>query len=146
MKKIILFLFALNIALCGCTQKIKENDVPTSVVDKFKKDYPDRTDVKWEKKGSNYEALYKNPNEYLEVQYDKDGNVIQSEHQIEIAALPKEVKGYTASNFPGKNISEAYLITDKDGNDTYECIIEEKTYVFDSDGKYKTEKTTKIRK
>jgi hypothetical protein len=115
-------------------------------VEKYKSEYPGKTDVKWEKKGANYEAKYKDKDEYLSVEYDKDGNVKQLEHQIAVSVLPKEVTIYTDENVPGKAITEAYEVTDKDGNKVYECVIEQTAYVFDSDGKYKEKKPKKRRK
>jgi hypothetical protein len=146
MKKIILFMMSLTITFYACAQKVKEKEVPTTVTEKFKNEYPDKTDVKWEKKGSNYEASYKDKNEYLSVQYDKNGNVVQMEHEISVALLPKEVTVYTDRTVPGKTITEAYEVTDKDGNKGYECVVEQTTYVFDSDGNYKNKKGKKMRK
>src|SRR5437868_3323526 len=145
-KNVILFVMFLAIVFNTCVQKVKENYVPSVVVDKFKNEYPAKTDVKWEKKGSNYEAKYKDKNEYLTVQYDKDGNMVQMEHEIATTLLPTEVKVYTDKNIPGKNITEAYEVVDKDGNKVYECVIEQTSYVFDSDGKYKEKKAKKTRK
>jgi hypothetical protein len=146
MKKIILFVMSLAIIFNACGQKVQEKDVPSTVLDKFKNEYPAKTDVKWEKKGSNYEARYKDQNEYLSVQYDKDGNVVRMEHEIALSLLPTEVRTYTNKNIPGKNITEAYEITDKDGNKVYECVIEQTSYVFDANGNYKEKKAKKIRK
>jgi hypothetical protein len=146
MKKISLFVTALTIAFYSCAQKVKEKEVPSSVVEKFNNEYPGKTDVKWEKKGDNYEAKYKDKNERLSVQYDKDANVVQMEHEISTALLPSEVKSYTEKNIPGKNITEAYEVTDKNGNKVYECVVEQTTYVFDSDGNYKNKKAKKDRK
>jgi hypothetical protein len=146
MRTITLVVMSLAIAFCACGQKVKETEVPPAVLDKFKAEYPSKTDVKWEKKGSNFEAKYKDKNEYLAVQYDKDGNVVQLEHEIALSLLPAEVKTYTEKNAPGKNITEAYMVTDKNGDKVYECVIEQTTYVFDSNGNYKDKKAKKIRK
>ena len=146
MKKIALFVMSLAIVFCACGQKVKESEIPSAVLEKFKKEYPEKTDVKWEKKGSNYEAKYKDKNEHLAVQYDKDGNVVQMEHEISVSLLPAEVKTYTDKNIPGKNITEAYIVTDKNGDKVYECVVEQSTYVFDSNGNYKDKKAKKDRK
>jgi len=140
MKKLILAAATFILIFSSCTRWVNEKDIPYAVTDAFKKEYPDKADVKWEKKGSDYEAKYKDPNEDLSILYDKNGNLIEMEHKVELSALPADVRSYTDENAPGKSIAAAYRVTDKDGRVSYEAVVEETTYVFDSIGNYTDKK------
>lgn len=146
MKNLMLVVASVMIVFSACAQKVNEKAVPASVTEAFKKEYPSITAVTWEKKGSNYQAKYKDQNEDLFVLYDKNGNLIEKEHKIEMALLPAEVNVYIDKNAPGKVIAEAYQVTDKNGNVVYETVVEEREYVFDSNGKYMSQKAKSDRK
>lgn len=145
MNKLILLTTAAMITFGACAQKMKEKDVPEVVSSTFEKEYPGRTNVKWEKKGSDYRAKYKDNGEDISALYDKNGKLIELEHKIAWTNAPTAAKTYMDKNAPGKTVTEAYMVTDKDGNVLYNAVIEETEYVFDSDGEYKSKKSKKIR-
>src|ERR1041385_5936947 len=125
MRKNFLYVASLVISLSACAQKINEKDVPQEVKDSFNKDYPEKTNVKWEKKGSDYEAKYKDKNEDISAKYDKKGNLIELEEKVQYSVLPANVKTYYDTNLPGKTVTEAYKVTDKNGKVVYSTVVEQ---------------------
>ena len=146
MKKLMSLAAAAMIVFTACAQKMNEKDVPSPVIKSFKDEHPGKTDVKWEKKGSNYMAKSKDSYEDFSALYDKDGNLLELEDKIEVSVLPTEVKVYCDQNAPGKTITEAYKIKDKNGKVVYDAVVEGTEYVFDSGGKCINKKAKKIRK
>ncbi len=146
MKKLVMIL-ALSLGIGSAyAQKLKEADVPAAVKESFKKNYPDVKVQKWEKEDGNYEAEYETvrvpmdgKGKKTEVEYcvvmDATGNVIETEMEIEVSALPKAVTDYVNKNMPGKKIKEASQITNAEGINHYEAEIDGTDYIFDADGK-----------
>jgi hypothetical protein len=117
-------------------QKIKESDVPSTIKAAFAKQYSDIKNVKWEKEGANYEAGFDLKKAETSLLFDAVGNIIETESEIKISDLPKEVVDYVAKNLSGQKISEASKIIDMKGKVTYEAEVAKKDYVFDSTGKF----------
>lgn len=146
MKNLIIIIFLILGIGSANAQKLKEADVPTAVKESFKKNYPDAKVQKWEKENGNYEAEYETvrvpmdgKGKKTEIEYcvvmDATGNVIETEMEIEVSALPKAVTDYVNKNMPGKKIKEASQITTAEGLNNYEVEIDGTDYIFDADGK-----------
>lgn len=145
MKKLLLF-SACAIMMISAYAQRSETNIPSAVTQAFQNEYPDKQDVQWTKKGTDYQAKYENANEYLLATYDKDGNLIEKEHRIELTSLPSGINTYMNNNAPGKTITEAYEVTDKNGNVIYEAVVEQDEYTFDSKGNYMNKQSKKDRK
>ncbi len=136
MKKIIVML-ALSFGIGSAfAQKVKEADIPAAVKESFVKHYPNTKVEKWEKEGSNFEAEFESNKVETSVLFDAAGNIIETEIEINVAALPKAASEYIAKNMAGKKIKEASKITDAKGKVTYEAEVDDVDYIFDANGTF----------
>lgn len=155
MKKIIIILSVTSF-VCGniSAQDIKESDVPAAVVSAFKKQYPNVKEVEWEKEGDNYEAEIelvqvpmdgKGKKREVEksLEYTATGELVKTEEQIEIKALPAAINDYVNKNYPGKKIKEASKITEANGTIKYEAEVEKQDLIFDANGAFLEKEATK---
>lgn len=155
MKKVIIILSVTSF-VCGniSAQDIKESDVPAAVVSAFKKQYPNVKEVEWEKEGDNYEAEIelvqvpmdgKGKKREVEksLEYTATGELVKTEEQIEIKALPAAINDYVNKNYPGKKIKEAYKITEANGTIKYEAEVEKQDLIFDANGAFLEKEATK---
>lgn len=134
--KNLMIILALSLELGSAyAQKLKDADVPAAVKESFKKNYPDAKVQKWEKEGDLYEAEYMVGKVEHSVGMNASGNVIETEMEIAVSALPKGVTDYVNKNMPGKKIKEASQITNAEGINHYEAEIDDTDYIFDADGK-----------
>jgi len=136
MKKLALMMVAAIITSLTFAQKLKEKDVPTQVKSSFQKQYPNAKETKWEKEDGNYEAEFEIEEADYSVLIDASGNILETELEISIEALPANVKDYVVKNYSGQKIKEAAKITDAKGIVTYEAEIKEKDLIFDSNGNF----------
>ena len=67
---------------------------------------------------------------------DAQGNIIETEVEIELNQLPKGVLEYVKANYKGQKVKEAAKITDAKGTLTYEAEIKGMDILFDSTGKF----------
>ena len=136
MKKLIL-IPALVLGMCtGFAQKIKEADVPAAAKTKLTSLYPNVKTASWEKEKANYEAEFMNGKEEISVLFDASGNLIETEVEISVSALPKAVTEYCTKNLGGKKIKEASKITEASGKVKYEAEIEKSDYIFNEAGNF----------
>lgn len=155
MKKLIIILSVTSF-VCGniSAQDIKESDVPAAVVSAFKKQYPNVKEVEWEKEGDNYEAEIelvqvpmdgKGKKREVEksLEYTATGELVKTEEQIEIKALPAAINDYVNKNYPGKKIKEASKITEANGTIKYEAEVEKQDLIFDANGAFLDKEATK---
>jgi hypothetical protein len=115
-------------------------NVPADVQKTFTKLYPNVTDVKWGKEGSDeFEAEFKMDGKSISVVIDEDGELENTETAIEVFELPKAALDFIKSNYKDFKITEAAKIVDEDGEVTYEAEvsknIEKKDVLFDKEGK-----------
>jgi hypothetical protein len=136
MKKIIFLTAILAFALNAGAQDLRESEVPQPVISKFNSMYPNVTGAKWEVENGNYEAEFKENNVETSVLIDANGTYVQSETEIAVSSLPQSVRDYASKNLPGKNITEACLVSNADGTVSYEAEIGKKDYLFDGNGNF----------
>jgi Putative beta-lactamase-inhibitor-like, PepSY-like len=132
---IVVFAFTFVIGSVNA-QKLKEAQVPASVVSAFHKMYPDLKDYQWNLEDGSYEAEYEINKMEAAVTFDATGNLIETEKEITIKDLPPSCAEYVSKNYSGATIKEASEITDTKGVKTYEAEIKGKDIVFDSTGKF----------
>ena len=70
------------------------------------------------------------------VLFDAQGNLLETEVEIELNQLPKGVLEYVKANYKGQNVKEAAKITDAKGTVTYEAEIKGMDLLFDNSGKF----------
>ena len=137
MKRILLLLMSVTfLSNCANAQKMNSSELPAAVKSAFEKQYPDVKDVDWEKEDCNYEAGFEVNNIETSVVYDVSGNLIETEVEIEVSALPQTAQDYIANNYPKSKISEAAKITDASGTITYEAEVGESDLIFDASGNF----------
>ncbi len=117
-------------------QKIKGADVPTTVKEGFKKNFPNSKAKEWEKEDGNFEAEFDVKKVETSALFDASGNLLQTEVEIPVKELPKAVIDYLSKNEAGKKIKEASKITDNKGFISYEAEVGEVDYIFDSTGNF----------
>jgi Putative beta-lactamase-inhibitor-like, PepSY-like len=141
MKTILLVLATILSVNYAYSQKIGESQVPASVKAKFQLLHPDIKNVNWikQKKGG-YEAEFKQNNTELGVSIDSIGNLKETEMDMKVTELSKEILEYVTKNYPDHNITEAAQITYTDGKPMYEVEItkgkDSADLLFDSSYKY----------
>jgi len=117
-------------------QKMQEKDIPAPVKNAFQKQYPTASDVKWDKEGEKFEASFDLNKIDNSVLFDAQGNVLETEVEIELNQLPKGVLEYVKANYKGQKVKEAAKITDAQGKVTYEAEIKGMDLLFDANGKF----------
>lgn len=136
MRKLALMMVAAMITSLTFAQKLQEKDVPAQVKTAFQKQYPKASDVKWDKEGEKYEASFDLNKVDHSVLFDAQGNLLETEVEIELSQLPKGVLDYIKANYKGQKVKEAAKITDAKGTVTYEAEIKGMDLLFDSNGKF----------
>jgi hypothetical protein len=136
MKKIAIMMVAAMITSLTFAQKLQEKDVPAPVKTAFQKNFPQAKAEKWEKEGGNFEAEFELNTSEQSVLFDAQGNLLETEVEIELNKLPKGVLEYVKANYKGQNVKEAAKIADAKGTVTYEAEIKGMDILFDSNGKF----------
>jgi hypothetical protein len=138
MKKIKLITSLLiggSILLAACSQGLNDSKVPTAVKTSFATDFPGNS-PQWDKENSNYEANFKQDGKTMSALYDENGNMQETETDINVSDLPKPVQDYITNNYPGEKIKEAAVITKAHGEINYEAEVNDMDVLFAQDGKF----------
>ena len=132
MKKIIVLLSAcLLISLMGFTQKITPDEVPAPVKQAFAKKFPGATDVKYELEKKDYEINFKDKGVEMSANFDATGKWLETETEIKVSDLPKEVSASVAKNFAGFKISEVAKTETLDKGLIYEMDLKKNKEGFE---------------
>jgi autotransporter translocation and assembly factor TamB len=121
-------------AFAALTSQAQKTSIPGAVKAKVTSAYPKATGVKFEKEGKDFEAGFKNEGKDMSILMDAQGNILETETDIAVSALPKSVQEYLAKNMKGKKIAEAAEIVDAKGMKKFEAEIGGKDYLFDEKG------------
>jgi hypothetical protein len=111
-------------------------DAPAAVKASFTKLYPSVTKVKWGKEDANWEAEFDMNKVEMSCLFDATGNLLETESEIEISALPKGVAEYITKNYSGQKIKEASKIVDAKKVTTFEAEVKEGDLIFDANGSF----------
>lgn len=140
MKNIIL----LVIAACSFTglyaQKISGEKVPAAVLNTFKTKFPTAAGAKWEMENTTeYEVNFKSDGEDHSATFDKNGNWLETETEIEISSLPKVVSNAIGSLYNGYQVKEAEKLDTPDKGMLYEVELKKGNEILEvqvsADGK-----------
>jgi len=104
------------------------------VLDKFKQAYPDIT-PEWKMDGKNFVASFVDPNTLkgINIVYDKDGNVIRKETELENSSYPQSINDYYINKYPGEKY-KTWSSVDNTGVSTYYIKRANETIWFDKGG------------
>jgi hypothetical protein len=111
-------------------------NIPTPVKNAFQQKFPNVQKVKWDKEKNNYEASFQINKVDNSLLFDANGNLLETEVEIQINQLPKGIANYINSNYKGQKIKEGAKIVDAKGTVTFEAEIKGKDLVFDSKGTF----------
>jgi|GEM_PF-1928872 hypothetical protein len=113
---------------------------PQVVVNKFNTNFPDM-DETWQMDGNNYMAVYadKGTNLGRTITYDKNGNVVCSDSELDKASYPQKIRDYYAKNYPTASY-KVWACRDNNGNRTYYSKHKSSTIWFNKKGDYVTTK------
>ncbi|MCE7055466.1 PepSY-like domain-containing protein [Algoriphagus sp. AGSA1] len=126
------------ICIATFAQDIHPSEVPSIVVNNFKKEFPRASDIEWELDGNNYKVDFEiGWGTDHETWYDTAGNMLKHEEEIPKSNLPNEVIFKINSDFKDLRIDGSKKITQ--GTEvTYqvelENLIEEWKVIFSSTG------------
>jgi uncharacterized membrane protein YkoI len=138
MKKAVLVCGMLLAVMCCFAQKIRENEVPSLVMNTFKQRFPKATDIGWKQSGSLYEASFEVGSAEYEVWIDQSGKLIKLEQEIRESQLPAAVSAAISKEFSGYRTDDIERI-EESGTITYKMELkkgaEEWKVRFDQSGK-----------
>lgn len=136
MKKLIFLLAAVASVSFANAQKVSDKDVPAMVKSALQKNYPNAKELKWEKEKGNYEVGFELAKTDYSVLIDASGNILETEIEIKMDALPANAKAYVSKNYAGQKIREVAKITNSKGVVTYEVEVKGKDLIFDNSGAF----------
>jgi hypothetical protein len=123
--------------------EIKGQELPASILSKFKNDYPGEQPT-WSTDNGNYRAVFVDGSKMYghAVAYDMQGNVVYREERIASSNYPSGVTSYYTTNYPNDKY-EVWASTDKSGKKKYYSNHNLETLWFDENGTYVSK--TKVR-
>ena len=132
MKKQILVVIAVALALQAQAQDVKSANVPAAVKQAFAKQFPSAKATKWEKEDANYEAEFRLGKAETSAVFAPDGAYLEMEQEMKINTLPALAQAYIKNTYGGYEIEEAAKITKADGTVLYEAEMEKGKESFDA--------------
>lgn len=117
-------------------QNLDPKLVPAVAVQNFNAQFPSVTPA-WHLDGKDYRASYIDPQSKLGriIVYDKDGQVVRSENEVDNTGYPSAIGDFYSDNYPGETY-QVWSTDDKTGARTlYYSNRNEETLWFDKDGK-----------
>lgn len=118
-------------------------DPPQAVITKFGTDFPGMN-AQWEMHGNNYTAQYTDSKTNMgrRVVYDRNGNVLSTDAQLDKSMHPSSITDYYKKNYPNDNY-DIWSSEDGNGNVTYYSKRGDNVLLFDKHGKYRSTKPIK---
>lgn len=140
MKKI--FLFTL-ILFAGLTYTVNAQirKLPAEVTNSFSEKYPDAKNVEWKDKLSNFSAGFEWKDEKYEAHFNKKGEWLSTDKEMDINDLPAKVKdGFDKSKYSDWETNNVYRIDMPDDKVNYrvhvaKSSIQKKILLFNEKGK-----------
>ena len=134
MRKIVIMMGTVGIALMSCAQKEKGTSVPEVVKEAFKTAHPTIKKMAWEQEDANFEVNYYENKREFSIVYSPEGKVLETENEILMSELPKLVSEAVMKEFPGRKIKEVAAIVKADGKTVYEVEIGKEDILYSADG------------
>ncbi|MFL5754034.1 MAG: PepSY-like domain-containing protein [Bacteroidia bacterium] len=133
MKKLWMSLFLIPAA----TYVMRAQQVPDSISQRFKTDYPNVTNPTWRWEDNNYRVNYwDETNTEHNLIYDKAGRLSKSQYQVGADQVPPELMNYYNKNYPDRKDYKVWLEQDNTGKKTYYVPGNNETLYFDQMGNY----------
>lgn len=117
--------FISNTACSQNSNKMPVDKVPTAVITAFNAKFPAAAKIGWEMENqTEYEAVFRLNRHEVSANFDKDGNWLSTETEIEKSELPAAVQAALKAGFGDYKIEEAYKIESVKEGISYEVEIE----------------------
>lgn len=118
------------------TSKLIITKAPARVSNKFANDYPGVKPV-WNLNDANYEAIYTDPETNLKryILFDKEGNVIRKESELNYTDYPAKINQYYSVRFPDEKF-RILKCEAPNGESYYFAKHKEQIIKFDTTGNY----------
>ncbi|MFV8271297.1 PepSY-like domain-containing protein [Flavobacterium sp. GT2N3] len=136
MRKSMLVIALCMLSLVTFGQMIKEKEVPKIIRKALYEKFPGAKEVKWDKEQKNYEASFDVNKVDISMLLNSEGKIVETEVEIQVSQLPKEVVNYLNVHFKNEKIKEVAKITNSKGKITYEIEIKGNDVLFDENGNY----------
>lgn len=136
--------FSISNAQSDEATGLDPKQVPAVVVQSFTTQFPTVT-PSWHKDGDHFRVKYIDAQSKLGrvMVYDKEGNVLRTENEVDKAGYPSAIGDYYSDNYPGETY-QVWTTDDKTGERTlYFSNRNEETFYFDKEGKVLPSKKTK---
>ena len=122
---VIILIAALIISTSTFAQKISADKVPAAVSSALKAKFPGASKIKWEMENEKeFEAAFTLNGNEASANFDKDGNWVETETEMEFAKTPAAVQKTVNNEFAGYKIKETSQIETPDKGTFYEVEIE----------------------
>ncbi len=131
MKKIILSLTVLFSTAIGFAQ-----NTPDAVKAAFAKKFPGVTVKKWDAEDGKYEANFTQSGKTMSATFSAAGAWEETETDIKTSELPAAITSYIKTNYKGKSIKEAAIISNPTTEKMYEAEVGGTDLLFDANGKF----------
>lgn len=141
MKNAIIAVSILGLSVISVSaQEIRQNEVPSVILNHFQRNFSKASDVEWEIKGDRYEVEFETGvlGDDHKILYSRSGKIMSHEEEISKSNLPKAVSTSISKSFPGYRIDDVKKISDSSGI-MYKAELKNSTQkwkvAFDSQGK-----------
>ncbi|MFV0572370.1 MAG: PepSY-like domain-containing protein [Xanthomarina gelatinilytica] len=108
MKTLQIMMLVLAITGSVVAQDMNPDQVPSVILNSFKKDFPKASDIEWERQGNQYQVEFKiGFFSDFEAWYDTSGKLIRYSEDLWKRDLPDAVKATIKRDYPGYHIDDA---------------------------------------
>lgn len=112
MKKILMIAAGLMLGtVLTYAQDISAKQVPSVVLNNFKKEFPKASDIEWELKGAEYEADFEIGLAEHEAWFDAGGKLVKHTEDLNSRDLPQEIQHAVKKDYDGYRVSDVKRIT-----------------------------------
>jgi len=115
-------LFILALFFCSFSavaQKVKPDDVPQAVKTTFSQEFPNAKVKEWQIKDSQYLVIYKDDGTQQTSVFSTTGTLIETRTSIDKQELPDFVMQYVATEYPGFDVNNCFLVQKPKTKDSY---------------------------
>jgi len=138
MKTVLVLMFAAGLTLYARAQDIRQDQVPSAVLNAFQGKFSDAKNVEWETKGDLYKAEFKVGSRGHDVWIDKSGAITKHKEDFPKKELPASIQQQITNEFNAFTLDDADKI-EMDGKVFYQVELdgspEDRKVLFDADGK-----------
>lgn len=143
MKNLIVLIVLSTTVVCCNEHELKEKDVPASVKEAFKKQFPEAKEVEWNNEEGKFEASYEQNNKEMSTVFSAAGVAEETEIEIKKEELPAAALTYISQNYKDAKINETAKITKANGEINFEAEVKKTDLIFDANGNFLLSKDVK---